>query len=103
MSNPVQEALAAHNLHEFGRVLDGMDSGTVPLSARQYRKAALFAARLLRMHANSMAIREVCALSPGLQTLLENLEFEVTGAELGALFSGARREATTQGLRSARR
>ena len=80
MSNPVQEAVAAHNLHEFGRVLDGMDSGQLPLSYRQYRKAALFASRILQAHATSEAIRDVCALSPSLTILLENSRWD-TGAK----------------------
>ena len=76
MSNPINETLAAHNLQEYGRVLDGMDTGQVPLSARQYRKAAIFALKLVRMHAASCAIHEVCALSPGLSVLLANVATE---------------------------
>lgn len=76
MADNIPVLLAAHNLADYGRLLDSMDSRRLPPDARHYRKAALFAAKLLRQFGETTAVQEVLALSPALQALYESIQWD---------------------------
>ncbi len=63
-------------LADYGRLLDAMDAQRVALSAHQFRKAAVFALRLLRQAPAHPAVVSLCANSPALGELLEQVRFE---------------------------
>ena len=63
-------------LADYGRLLDAMDAQRVALSAHQFRKASVFALRLLRQAPEHPAVVSLCANSPALGELLEQVRFE---------------------------
>jgi len=72
---------AARQLHEFGRLLDAIECGRIPVNARQYRKAAVYAQKLLRENFDVSEVIETCAISPALSEMRVNIQFERTAGE----------------------
>lgn len=70
------DASAARQLPEFGRLLDAIECGRIPVNARQYRKAAVHALKLLRASYDAAAVLDACAVSPALAELRDNVRFE---------------------------
>jgi hypothetical protein len=73
---PLPADLAARQLHEFGRLLDAIECGRIPVNARQYRKAAVRALKALRANYDAAAVLDACAVSPALAELRDNVRFE---------------------------
>jgi hypothetical protein len=78
--NPQGPALSAEatarQLHEFGRLLDAVECGRIPVNARQYRKAAVYAQKILRENFDVSEVIETCAISPALSEMRTNVQFE---------------------------
>lgn len=75
-NNLSEEERAFAALHQYGQTLDAIDSGDAPPDPRLYRKSAVFALRILRAHYDKHAVLEICAMSPALFILRENVTYE---------------------------
>lgn len=87
-SKPTPMDLAANELQDFGRLLDALESGRVPINARQYRKASVLAIRTLKLHFDAPCILDACATSSALRELRDNVKFErdvAAGAQLNVI------------------
>lgn len=60
-------------LPSLGLLMDKMESGEQPLSARQYRKAAQAACDLISENPRHLDVRTVCLKSPALAQILQNV------------------------------
>jgi len=75
-SKRIPDELAVRELQEFGRLLDAMESGRIPVNSRQYRKASVLAVRILKNHFDVPELIDACAVSPALAELRENVSIE---------------------------
>lgn len=71
-NKPFQETALALRLPSLGALLDEMERGYLPMSPRQYRKAALEASALIEQFSKHPDVRVACVKSPALSHLLQN-------------------------------
>lgn len=67
-----QQAALANELQALGRLLDSMERGSAPMSARQFRRAAIRAGEILSGNEDLTALRRVCSGCAPLRELLQN-------------------------------
>lgn len=75
-SERIPDELAVRELQEFGRLLDAMESGRIPMNSRQYRKSSVLAVRILKNYFEVLDVVDACAVSPALADLRENVSIE---------------------------
>lgn len=72
------------NLPSYGLLMDRMDRNELPLSGRQYRRAAAQAAVLVAAFTDNHALRSECMKSESLRELLSN-QLTARAAALGTI------------------
>ena len=80
----IPAAHAAYELSNYGRLMDLMETGRISVSARQYRKAAVYATNIIDTYFAEDFVHDTCACSPALAGLRDNLliESDVHGGRL---------------------
>lgn len=83
--HPPESAIVnARALSRLGHYLDSVDSGRVPVLAKQYQTVARAATQLIAARPRCPLLLEVVALSPALKEVLSNLALakEITLGEI---------------------
>ena len=76
-SHQIPETSLALRLPSLGLLMDEMEQGHTPVSARQYRKVALEATALIRANPKHADVRVACIKSPALAQVLQNILIEL--------------------------